>query len=261
MATEASDTEMLREAYREARTQISQYPNQLERDIGLAALRLEASQAYRELVTTAVGLTDAQAAPLKEYVANLTGGEAVSSSIDALDRSAESFAKKVMRDLMATLALAQTVGLIATLGNLLLLAALIGDAAGAFLFGLLVAGGSGVMFLLRGGQVAGEALGSAWNSSWTWANGLGAASDKALEPARRAQAAVLARARAAALPIPRFTDRVRTRAKAVIGFAWAAVGIAAVLIALGAVKAATDWWDENPNNPKNTQEQIDILTK
>jgi hypothetical protein len=216
VASQVSDIDLLREAYREARTQISNYDDPLERDIGLAAIRLEASQTYRELVTTAVGLTDAEAAPLKEYVANLTGGEAISTSIDALDKGAQSFAKKVMSDLMATLATAQAVGAIAVIGDILLLAALIGDSVGAFFFGIALAGGSGLMFLLRGGQVAGQALESAWNGTWGWASALGGSSDSALDPARRAQTEVLARAGVGGkMAIPRFTERVRSRAKMV----------------------------------------------
>ncbi len=47
MATNVSDVEALREAYREARSKISNFADPLERDVGLAALRLEATQAYR----------------------------------------------------------------------------------------------------------------------------------------------------------------------------------------------------------------------
>jgi hypothetical protein len=41
-------------------------PEGFEREVSLAALRLEALHGYRELVTTAAGLPDHEIAPLKE---------------------------------------------------------------------------------------------------------------------------------------------------------------------------------------------------
>ncbi len=74
MSVTAPEISELREAYREARANILQIPNELERDVGLAALRLEALHAYRELATTATGLTDATLAPLKPESTDRIGG-------------------------------------------------------------------------------------------------------------------------------------------------------------------------------------------
>lgn len=255
MTATLSDVEELREAYREARAKIANFADPLERDVGLAALRLEATRTYRELVTTAVGLSDTSVAPLKEYVANLTGGERVTMSVDALDRGAESFAKKIFGDLAASLAVAQTVGVITVLADILLIAAVVGDHVGAFVFGVVLVGGGGLMFLLRSGQVVGPALESVWQRSWVWANTLGTYADAALEPARRAQAAVLAKSQAGGAALPWFTAKARTRSQLVMGAVWTAAAIAAVLVAIGVWKAATQWWDNHPGNPDNQPQQ------
>jgi len=71
---------------RTARREIDQF-NGLERDIGLAALREEAVGTLRQASTTAVGLTD-QLDPLREYAADLVGGEHVDKSLEVLDSKA-----------------------------------------------------------------------------------------------------------------------------------------------------------------------------
>lgn len=251
MSVTAPEISELREAYREARANILQIPNELERDVGLAALRLEALHAYRELATTATGLTDATLAPLKEYASNLKGGERIESSVDALDNQVQSYASKVLKDLWAVLTTGTAVGILAVIADIVLLAAIAAESFGAFLFGAVIAGGSALIFVLRSADVASRALTQAWEASWGWASSLGVPADAALSEARRLQREMLQRVAGGGLELQRFTDRVRTRAQIVMGVAWSAVGIAVVLVVIGFAQAAMDWWDESPSNPTN----------
>jgi hypothetical protein len=247
-ATEIGD---LVDAYREARTTILGMPEGFERNVALAALRLEAMHAYRELDATARGIDSATLSELGRYAANLRGGERVESSVDALDNQVKSFATRVLKDLWALLTTGVFVGVLGIAANVLLVAALAAQSFGAFIFGALIAGGSVAIFVLRAGAVAGQMFQSIWDGTWGWASGLGAAADRILGDAREKQARVLQRYAAGGLAMQRFTDRVRTRAQLVVGFAWAAVGVAAVLIVIGFAAAANDWWSESPANPEN----------
>lgn len=250
MATTASDIERLREAYREARSTILGFADPLERDVGLAALRLEATHAYRELLTTARGLDDATLAPLKEYVGSLTGGERVVGGVDALDRGAQALGKQVLKEALGALGLAKAGGF-AALASVLGFLALALQGAGELLVGVALAGGSGLFLLLRAGQTVAPAAGQLWERSWARAAALGVPSDRALAEARTLQAHVLAGHGAAGLPTQRFTDRVR---------GWAQLGLvvvslllagAAILVVIGAYGAVSDWWEASPANPLN----------
>lgn len=52
MSASANEILKLRDAYREARTQIVANSDPIEREVGLAALRLEATHTYREAMTS-----------------------------------------------------------------------------------------------------------------------------------------------------------------------------------------------------------------
>ena len=252
MPATATDIDTLREAYREARSSITQLPDEFEREVGLAALRLEATKSYRELVTTAPGLTDEAVAPLREYVTNLSGGETLVGAVDALDREAESFAKNVLRDLSTLLATSQTVGVVATVVNVVMAIALAAESAGVFIFSLVIAGGSALIFVLRAGAMATQAMQRAWSRGWSWAASLGKAADGSLEHARQVQRDVLQRAGVGGVPAPSFTTKVRGRAQAILAFVWLAVGLAVILVGIGFYQAANAWWANSPSNPANT---------
>lgn len=249
MPLTAREISELCEAYREARASILQIPNELERDVGLAALRLEALHAYRELATTATGLTDGTLAPLKEYASNLKGGERIESSVDALDNQAQSFASEVLKDLWGFLTTGAVVGMFAVIADIVLLAAIAGQRIGALIFGAVIAAGSALIFVIRSADVASRWLAQTWQATWDWASSLGVAADAALSEARRLQREMLQREAGGGLGLQRFTDRVRTRAQIVMGVAWSAVVIAGVLVAFGIVQAAMNWSDESSSNP------------
>jgi hypothetical protein len=72
----------------------------------------------------------------------------------------------------------------------------------------------------------------AWEETWGWASDVGTAADSALAEPRALQAQILQRAAVGGLAMGRFTDRGGTRAQLVMGFAWAALGVALILTAL-----------------------------
>jgi hypothetical protein len=252
MDATAVDIKALCEAYRRARAKILSMPEGFERNVGLAALRLEAFHGYQELVSTGVGLSQRKVAPLKEYVTQVKGGEGVESSIDAMDRQVQGFVKTVLRDLWSLLTTGVFAGTLAVIGDVVLVVAIAGEMVGAWLFGMLIAGGGAAYYLLRGGAMAGQGMSLAWKTTWEWASSVGTAADNALAEPRALQAQILQRAAAGGLAMTRFTDRVRMRAQLVMGFAWAAVGIALILMAVGFYEAATDWWASNPANPTSS---------
>lgn len=142
MAATGAEISQLRELYRQARTDIAQLSDPFERDVGLAALRLEATHAYRELQSTAVGMDDASIAPLKDYVLSLTGGDNVEALVQSLDREAQGFAKKVLQNLWVLLTTGVLVGVLGVVTNIVLAGALAAESFGAALFGAIFAGGT-----------------------------------------------------------------------------------------------------------------------
>ncbi len=232
------DLQQLRELYRDARGKIIKFSDDFERDIGLAALRLEATHTYRELQTTSVGMTDQTIAPLKDYVPSLTGGKNVEALVENLDREAQNFAKKVLRTLWALLNTGIWVGGFGVIASVVLGVALSAEKFGATLFGTLIAGGAAAAMVIRGGYTGATAGQHVWESTWGWASGLGRSADAALVDARREQKDLVRRAAGGGLPIQSFTDKVRVRAQLVIGFAWTTVGVACALVVFGFYQAA-----------------------
>jgi hypothetical protein len=244
----SADITALRESYREARGEIKNFTDQFELDIGLAAVRLEAAYAYRELVTTASGTSDADLAPLKEYVANLTGGEGTVAAVETFDRKAREGAKQVFEELMSLLTTSALTGVGAAVVSFVTFVALAIQSAGTFIFGLVIAGGSAVMVVLRSGQVVAELSQRAWLKSWTWATALGVPTDRVLQPVRQKQTEVLRRAGIAGPAPRRITDDVRSRATLVLGVVWGFVVLAGVLLVIGFYEGFTDWWASSPYN-------------
>jgi hypothetical protein len=247
----ATDIDQLREAYRTAGSQISAFSDPLERDIGLAALRLEAVGSYRQLVTTAPGLSDTALAPLKEYVANLTGGESTEAGVEAFDRAAKSASRTALSSLWSVLAGVGLTGAAAVVVGVVTSIALAAENGGAFIFALVIGGGGGAIAVYRGTLGASAAAQSSWVKTWSWADGLGRPADHALGQARQVQTEVLRKAGAGALPMTHFTSQVRTRAEVVVVLAWVAVAAAVILVIIGFFHALDNWWASNPSNPSN----------
>jgi hypothetical protein len=246
MAATGSDITELVEAYRTARLRISQLEPALERELGLASLRLEVLAGYRHLTTTSPGLTAEVVAPLTDYVANLVGGEGIEAGLDALDRKAGEVAKKVAGEVSSALITGKIVGFTAlTAGGAALIAAL--EGAGALLFTVATTGGAATIYFYRALFAAASAS-SEWRQrasrlGWAWSTSLGKQADAVLDDAMTTQDGVLRRVAGGPANRARITGPARWRAVAVTAFAWAA-GIAGVaIIVIGFASALGDRLD------------------
>jgi hypothetical protein len=173
----------LRESYRAARTAIEKLSG-LERDVGLASLRLEAVATYGHLLTTAQGLRDEDAAVLKEYVVNLVGGEDIEASVAWLDSQAKTLAKSALSTITSVLGGGVLAGGVATIAGVIVLIASAAVDAGAGLVTAFLGGGSVAYAIIRTIGAAAQGGQEAWIKSWSWASSVGVASDAALADAR-----------------------------------------------------------------------------
>jgi hypothetical protein len=234
MPMDTADITGLRESYRAARTSLERITEENEREIGLVALRLEATALYRGLVTTAQGFADGDAAILKEYVGNLVGGEGAQQTVEWLDAQAKSLAKKTLSSLMNMLSTGVAVGFLATVFGVVAAVAGTLEAAGAALTGVLIGGGSLGFVLFRGIYFASQGGSRAWVQSWSWAESLGKEADAALAAARSQQERVWRAATAAPWRVESFTAKARSRAQLCVGIAWLLIAAAVVLVLIGA---------------------------
>lgn len=243
-------------AYRDARAKILQIQNEKDREVGLAALRLEATHLYKELVTTGrLPITDL--APLEEYVANLSGGEIPERVVAILDAQAKARAKQVLDSVVASAAagtakgaLALILGIVAAVAGA---AVETGEAVVAALIPLILGGGSVAYFIFRVGYVASQsasaATAAAWDGTWGWADTLGNAADTAMAEARQLQASIWSAATGAAWTYRPFTQKARTWARVLVGAGWALVIVGAALLVYGGFQAV-DAWYQDVNNPQ-----------
>lgn len=230
----------LTDAYREARAAILQTPEP-EQSIGLASLRIEAAHTYRELSTTARDLQESDLAPLKEYAANLRGGERIEQFVGFLDAKAEEAAKAALSSLNSYLATGVLTGAGATVLGIFAAfsgaAVTAGEAVGAGGIALLLTGGGATVLIFRAVsaavQAGSEAASDAWLKTWGWAESLGRKSDQALSRARDLQASIWHTSTGAPWSFKPFTDRARARAQLLVGAAWALLSLGAVLVAFG----------------------------
>jgi hypothetical protein len=245
------------DAYKEARGAILQDTSELEQEIGKAALRVEATHTYRELTTTARSLSKDDLAPLREYVENLTGGERIEASVAWLDAQAEKGAKKVLSSITSSLLGGVAVGALTTILGLFTAfsgaATDAGEAIGASIIPLLLAGGSVGYLVVRtlyyAGQAGGQATSEAWIKSWGWADALGRRSDAAIGRARELQAAIWRSAVGAPWTFTPFTNKARLRAQLLVGAAWALIGLGALFVALGVYQALDAYAKEQTQVP------------
>lgn len=251
--TTASDIAGLREALREARATISALPEGLEREVGLAALRLEATHFYKELVTTAPGLRDEDVAPLRHYVESLAGGEGVERGLATLDAQASKAAQTVLSDLYATLAGGALAGVFAAAVGVLSQLVLTAEQLGAWLLSTALVGGSVTYLFVRAGHLAGLAAQSIWIKSWSWASSLGSAGDRVLAHPRDLQAALWRAATGGTWVVEPFTAKARGRAKFVVGASWVLVACGAALVAWGVYEAADEWAKQQSQLPTVTE--------
>lgn len=235
MSASANEILKLRDAYREARTQIVANPDPIEREVGLAALRLEATHTYRESVTSQAGLADSALAPLGEYAQALQGGEAAERAVAQLDASALRLAEGALSNLWAALAGSMLLASGLAVLNVIGFVALQANAVGAALAATLLAGGGASVYVIRGLFYGAQAAQGASVKSWNWASGVGVASDRILGPARALQTELLRRVGGRQMP-KRFTAQARLRAQAVVGTMLALAAVALFLVAAGAMQ-------------------------
>jgi hypothetical protein len=240
MAITRSQILETREALREARAEIDQERDQIEREVGLATLRLEATATYKRLVTTAAGLSDDTLAPLAEYVASLSGGETAERAVAYLDSQAKTAAKKASSHVNAALVAGGLAGVGALVLGIVSQAVITAENIGAALFLLVIGGGSGLYALIRGLASVSGAAQSSFNRGWDWANSLGDRSDHALARVRQLELALWRATGAGGLPQP-FTAAVRLRARIVLGISTVLAGIGILLIGVGFLRAANNW--------------------
>lgn len=236
MSVERSELLELRESYRGARTAIEKLDG-LERDVGLASLRLEAVATYGHLVTTAQGLRDEDAAVLKEYVVNLVGGEDIEASVAWLDSQAKKLANSAISTITTVLSGGVLAGGAAAVAGVVVLIVSAGVDAGAGLATALLGGGSVAYFIVRTIGAAAEGGQQAWVKSWGWASSIGVASDAALADARQRSREIWATAIGAPWRGKLFTAAARQRAQVLVGAAWTLVAIGVLLIGIGALEA------------------------
>lgn len=236
MPKATSDFVQLREAYREARSQIDGLDG-MERDLGLAALRLEATHTYKQLATTAPGMRDEDLAVLKDYVDNLLGGEVSERVVASFDAQAERGAKALLSSLYASLAGTALVGVLATAAGVFTTAVLTAEQLGAALVTAAVGGGAVLYGMIRAAIEGGKATEEAWIKSWGWASALGMRSDQAMGNARALQAKIAQAATGRAWSPHPFTEKARTRAQFVVGVAWVLVALGVALLGWGVVRA------------------------
>lgn len=247
MPLSSADVNTLRDAYREARAAIENFTDPLERDIGLATLRLEASRTYKHLDTTAAGVSDQTLAPLERYVKNLSGGEDVEGFVGTVDAQAEKAAQSVLSSVTTTLMTGTVAGVLATVFGFVAVVVSGGEAAGVQLTTALIGGTISGIIIVRGIQMAvaaAQAAGEGWLRSLGWASALGSATDQTLQRVRELQQAVLARATGTGWVPEHFTAKVRARATALVGAAWLFLGIGLLLFVIGFVQGCSAVMDE-----------------
>jgi hypothetical protein len=243
MSASANEILKLRDAYREARTKIVDNSDPIEREVGLAALRLEATHTYREAVTSQAGLADSALAPLGEYAQALQGGEAAEKAVVQLDAAALRLAKAALANLWAALVGTMLLASGLAVLNVIGFVALQANEIGAALAAALLAGGGASVFIVRGIFYGARGAQDASIKSWDWASGVGVASDQMLGPARALQAELLRRVGGRQVS-RRFTAQARLRAQAVVGAMLALAVVAVLLVAAGVVQGVEKKHDE-----------------
>jgi len=254
MAVTASDVLELREAFRGARAQIDQSVDPIERDVGLASLRLEATETYKRVMSTGAGVTDDAIAPLKDYVASLSGGETAERAVALFDREAKQAISKASHAVNAALIGTSLSGGVALVIGVVAQVVMTAQTVGAALFLLVIGGGSGGYAAVRLIAGVGGGVQSGMDRGWEWADNLGKWSDNVLASARELEAKVW-RATGATSGVPFFTTRVRRRAQIIAFLSSAAVAIGIGLIVIGFVRAGAGWYNKEKGQlvPTGTQ--------
>jgi hypothetical protein len=257
MPITASDVRQLRDGYRGARAEILKLPG-LEQEIGLAALRLQATHTYKELATTAQGLEDEDLAPLGSFVRELVGGEGVEKGIAWLDSEAQKMAKAVLTSISSSLVGGVAVGVGATVAGTVATIAGAAEEVGASLTTAVLGGGSAAVFVVRGVYYSGRAGHDATLKSLSWAQSVGTAAEHVLSKVSPLERSLWSAATGGAPGVFRpFTEKARLRAQLLVGAAVVLVGLGLILVAVGAVEAFSNW-SSTPAIPESSKSTYGI---
>jgi len=219
----AAEISALRASYQSARAMIEGFKDDVERDVGLGTLRLEAEYTLRQLRSSGPNLTEADLEPLTEYVSSLRGGRATQVAV----RSFEKASTKVLKDVVNSLLYFSLKGAVALIFGAL--AYYFGHSvevgakvAGGLVFGSSAAAYGIVRFLGQATPVAVRAMGSTWD----WAGQVGNAAEHAMAEPRRIEERVWKRC-AAGVPWRHrsLARRARLAAQTIVGAGLLAFGI------------------------------------
>lgn len=219
----AAEISALRASYQSARATIEGFEDDVERDVGLGTLRLEAEYTLRQLRSSGPNLTEADLEPLTEYVASLRGGKATQVAV----RSFEKASTRVLKDVVNSLLYFSLKGAVALIFGAL--AYYFGHSVevGAKVAGGLVAGSSAAAYgIVRSLGQATPVAARAMGSTWEWAGQVGNAAEHAMAEPRRIEERVWKRCAAGAPWRHRsLARRARLAAQTIVGAGLLAFGI------------------------------------
>ncbi|MDQ2757863.1 MAG: hypothetical protein M3Y71_15130 [Actinomycetota bacterium] len=246
MSVAASEISGLVESYGRARAVIDSLADPVEREVGLASLRLEATATMKQMRTTGAGVTDPALIQLVDYVGSLEGGERAEKAVGYLDAQAQKAMQKAL-SIVGQAALSGSLVLGAGVSVVLGWAVTFTDVlqqVGSAAFATLVGGGSVGVALFRGLVSTSQAAGEATTRGWAWAESVGVPSDIALKDARERQGRCWAGAGGRPTAPTPFSSRARSRAQVIVGGLLAVAGVGLLFVLYGAYEAYSVWSEQ-----------------
>jgi hypothetical protein len=234
-----ADVLELRNAYSQARAAIENLSDPLEKGIGLATLRLESTQTFKQLVTTAPEVSRALLDPLEEYASNVVGGEDQERWVRTIDEQAQKAANTMLAQLTSMISGTAATGLLTTIIGIITLIWASGEHAGADFAAALLAGTVPIAILARSVYYAWQGVQTTWLKTTSWADSVGRQSDAAMETARDRQRSLLRAATGTSWVPEAFTEKARSRATGVVTFAWGLLFLGGALFGLAFILGCT----------------------
>jgi hypothetical protein len=223
------------DSYGDARKEIEDLEDEVERQIGLGTLRLEASQTLTRLRNARPPLPSNQIKPLEDYVGTSRGGRVAEWSVKAVEKGASKASKEVFSSLRETILTGSAAGVFAVL---LAVGIFVVDSGQAFMTSLVLLGGGALWYFARGVEAAVSNGHRVLFESWDWACGLGSATERALTTPRQHERRLWSRVSgSSALAHPEtLAARARRAAQLVVAATWIAIISASLLFAWGCYK-------------------------
>lgn len=230
----AAQVQQLIDGYRKAALALDRESNRVEKEIGRAALRTNATQMLKYISTRSVGVGEATLQPLRQWVADYSGGDVAERAIAGFDNAATNVAKNALREVgqwaLKGNSLLMVGGVFGTITGVVLGIVDFGRDAGASLITALAAGaipGGLLLLVLRGTAQAGSEAVEFARTSWAAASALGVRAMNVLESnALVAEREIMQTLGTPHIGVP-LVSQARSRAQTIVG-----LGIAAVLAGL-----------------------------